>query len=130
MAKHDFFWLFDFSSFGYFFKTRLTRSDLIKIDRLNFVSIFFSFVNVRWTIDFVSNRTNGISSSCNSGVGERLVVHAVDVFKPESLGIDGHGDDRRRIWFMSDRIWSMAGVERDRFKHRHGNKGEVEWNNS
>lgn len=119
----------------YLFKTRLTRPDLIKTDRWNLAETFFSFVNVRWTIALVSNFIAGISSS-KSGVGERL-VQVVEVFKPESLviivitlGIDGHGEDRRRIGLISASIWLIAGVERDRFKHRHGNKPEVEWNNS
>jgi hypothetical protein len=50
-------------------------------------------------------------SSLISGVGERLVVQAVEVFKPESvviivitLGIEGHGDDKRRIDLIEDFI--------------------------
>ncbi len=128
----------------YLFKTRFTRFDLILTDRLDFWQIclsfclkeFFSFVNVRLNIESISNVIDDISS-CNSGVGDRLVVQAVDVFKPESvvitvitLGTDGHGDDKRRICFIGDFIWVIAGFERDRFKHRHGNNGEVEWNNS
>jgi hypothetical protein len=31
---------------------------------------------------------------------------------------------------IEDFIWVIAGVERERFKHRHGNNDEVEWNNS
>jgi hypothetical protein len=50
-------------------------------------------------------------SSLISGVGERLIVQAVEVFKPESvviivitLGIEGHGDDKRRIDLIEDFI--------------------------
>jgi hypothetical protein len=92
----------------------------------------FSFVNVRLYIESISNVIDEISS-CNSGVGERLVVQPVDVFKPESvviivitLGIDGQGEDKRRICLIEDFISVIAGVERDRFKHRHGNNEDVE----
>lgn len=131
-------------SLRYLFKTRLIRPDLTVIDRLNLWDTLFSFsmgrffsrVSVRLKIESVSNIIDE-TSSFNSGVGERLVVQAVDVFKPESvvmivitLGMDGHGDDRRRTWFIEDLIWVIAGVERERFKHRHGNNDEVEWNSS
>ncbi len=95
-----------------------------------------SFVNVRLNIESISNVIDDISSF-KSGVGERLVVHPVDVFKPESvvaivatLGIVGHGDDKRRICFIDDFISVIAGLERDRFKHRQGNNDEVELNKS
>jgi hypothetical protein len=72
--------------------------------------LFSSFVSVRLYIESISNVIDDISSF-NSGVGERLVVQTVDVFKPESvviivitLGIDGHGDDKRRKCFIEDFI--------------------------
>jgi hypothetical protein len=67
-------------------------------------------VSVRLNIESISNVIDE-RSSLISGVGERLVVQAVDVFKPESvviivitLGIDGHGDDKRRMDLIEDFI--------------------------
>jgi hypothetical protein len=68
-----------------------------------------------------------------SGVGEQLVVQAVEVFEPESvviivitLGIEGHGDAKHRIDFIEDFICVIAGFERERFKHLHRNNDDVE----
>ncbi len=96
----------------------MIRSDFIFIDRFDFRQIifsfflneFFSFVSVRLNIESISNVIDE-RSSLISGVGERLVVQAVEVFKPESvviivitLGIEGHGDDKRRIDLIEDFI--------------------------
>lgn len=96
-----------------------------------------SSVIVRLNIESISSVIDD-RSSCRSGVSERLVVHAVDVFKPESmvaaavitLGIDGHGDERRRICLIDGFSWLITGLDRDRFKHRQGKNDEVEVNNS
>jgi len=91
----------------------------------------FSFVIVRLNIESISNVIDDIFSY-KSGVSERLVVQAVDVFKPESVVVivPALGVDKRRICFIGDFIWVITGFERDRFKHRHGNNDEVELNNS
>ncbi len=75
-----------------------------------FLNEFFSFVSVRLNIESISNVIDE-RSSLISGVGERLIVQAVEVFKPESvviivitLGIEGHGDDKRRIDLIEDFI--------------------------
>jgi hypothetical protein len=57
-------------------------------------------------IESLSNVIDDISSWKSSGVGERLVVQLVDVFKPESVVtiVIALGDERRRICFIDDFI--------------------------
>ena len=94
---------------SYLFKTRLIRFDFRQIIFSFCLNELFSFISVRSNNESISNVIVGISSLIISGVCERLVVQAVDVFKPESvviivitLGIEGHGDDKRRNDFIED----------------------------
>lgn len=94
--------------FGYLFRTRLTRSErrteTLFIDRFVRLLSFLicegtSLVKVRSKSESKSKCIDEISIG-QSGVGERLVVQPVDVFKPESvvvmpLGNDEHGEERR-----------------------------------
>lgn len=106
------------------------RSDLSKRFFTLPFEEFIVFVSVRSKRESISN-VIAVTSSTKSGVGERLVVQPVDVFKPESaviaaLGIDEQGDERRRKCNPGDLRSVSAGVDRDRFRQRHGNKIDVE----